>query len=83
MLGWPRVRVALVLAVVVLVLFTHGWTTGPWSLFSRALALGLAALLVFGLFEQWPRRLPRWLARWALQVIAVGLAMPITTAVIT
>ena len=28
------------------------------------------------------RRLPRWLGRWALQVVAVAIAMPISTAVI-
>src|SRR5262249_9004434 len=33
----------------------------------------------FTLFEVWPRRLPRWLQRWALQVIAVGAAVPVTT----
>jgi hypothetical protein len=32
----------------------------------RAVLLGLLAMLVFGLFEQWPARLPAWLARWAL-----------------
>jgi LytS/YehU family sensor histidine kinase len=36
-------------------------------------------MVVFGVFEQWPRRLPRWLARWVLQVTAVALAMPVAT----
>ena len=39
-------------------------------------------MLVFGLFEQWPKRMPRWLARWVLQVVGVALAMPVTTFVI-
>ncbi len=39
-------------------------------------------MLVFGLFERWPKRLPRWLARWALQVVGVGVAMPLTTVTI-
>ena len=43
---------------------------------------GSIAMLVFGLFEQWPKRLPRWLGRWALQVVAVAIAMPISTVVI-
>jgi LytS/YehU family sensor histidine kinase len=41
--------------------------------------LGLIGVLVFGLFEQWPKRLPRWLARWMLQVVGVGVAMPLST----
>jgi len=41
--------------------------------------LGFMALLMFGLFEQWPKRLPAWLARWVLQVLGVALAMPLGT----
>ena len=44
--------------------------------------LGLVAMLVFGLFEQWPRRLPTWLARWALQVVGVALVVVPSSAVI-
>ena len=33
-------------------------------------------MLVFGLCEQWPARLPAWLARWALQVLGVVAAIP-------
>jgi hypothetical protein len=36
----------------------------------------LAALLAFSALERWPRRLPRPLARWALQVVAVTLVTP-------
>jgi Histidine kinase len=49
------------------------------GLLIRTLTLGLVATGAFGLFEQWPRRLPAWLARWVLQVTGVGLAMPLTT----
>ena len=47
---------------------------------SRAVLLGLAVLLVFGLFERWPRRLPRWLARTALQLVAIVITIPIASA---
>ena len=43
---------------------------------ARALIVGLAVMLAFGLFEQWPARLPHWLARWALQLLAVVLVIP-------
>jgi LytS/YehU family sensor histidine kinase len=52
------------------------------SLLSRTVLLGLVAMLVYGVFEQWPRRLPRWIERWVLQVVGVGLVTPITAAVI-
>jgi LytS/YehU family sensor histidine kinase len=39
-------------------------------------------MLLFGLFEQWPKRLPAWLARWVLQVMGVALAMPLGTLVL-
>jgi LytS/YehU family sensor histidine kinase len=45
-------------------------------LFFRTLFIGLVALTAFGLFEQWPRRLPAWMARWVLQVVGVALAIP-------
>jgi LytS/YehU family sensor histidine kinase len=35
----------------------------------------MACLLAFGLFEQWPKRLPRWLPRAALQLIGVAAAV--------
>jgi hypothetical protein len=79
--GWQRLAVALGLSLAMtLVLELHSpWTSGLSSLLFRTVTLGLIAVLVFGLFEQWPRRLPRWLARWVLQVVGVGVAMPLTT----
>jgi LytS/YehU family sensor histidine kinase len=43
----------------------------------REWVVGLTALVAFGLFEQWPARLPGWLARWALQVLCVAIAIPL------
>jgi LytS/YehU family sensor histidine kinase len=34
-------------------------------------------LVAFGLFEQWPARLPQWLARWVLQILCVACAIPL------
>jgi sensor histidine kinase YesM len=31
---------------------------------------------VFGVLERWPRRLPGWLARWALQVAGIAVVIP-------
>jgi len=82
MFAWRRLRVALGVSLVPWALLSFEWISGPHSLFVRTTALGLAALLAFGIFEHWPKRLPGWLARWALQVAAVGLAMPATMFVI-
>jgi hypothetical protein len=42
----------------------------------RAMLIGIVGLMAFGIFEQWPRQLPGWIARWALQVCAVAFVMP-------
>jgi hypothetical protein len=77
-----RVAVALTMSIVVGLLLMHGWTTSPAALFLRTTILGLSATAAFAVFEVWPRRLPRWLERWALQVVAVGVFMPVTTVLI-
>lgn len=63
-------------------LLSPGWSSGPLSVLTRTVVLGLAAMVVFGLLEQWPKRLPRWLARWVLQVVGVALIIAPTTAII-
>jgi signal transduction histidine kinase len=63
-------------------LLLHGWISHPSSLFLRTTLLGLAATSAFVLFEAWPQTLPRWFRRWALQVVAVGVSMPVTTLLI-
>lgn len=77
--GWRRVRTTLIATGLLSVLIGIGWKSGMGSAFIRVVALGLAAMISFGVFEQWPRRLPPWLARWALQVIGVAFVMPIGT----
>ncbi len=77
LLGWRRVRTVTILCAVLVLLFSFGWEASMWHLVARVFGVGLALLLVFGLFEQWPRRLPKWITRWALQVAAVGVAVPL------
>jgi hypothetical protein len=74
-----RVAVALAMSAGVGLFLMHGWRNDPSALFLRTSVLGLSAAAAFALFEVWPRRLPRWLQRWALQVVAVGVSMPVTT----
>jgi hypothetical protein len=82
LLNWRRVRFTLIASIVVALPLAVGWKSGFPSLLLRTLTLGFVAMLVFGLFEQWPRRLPVWLARWVLQVLGVAVAMPLATFVV-
>ena len=75
-LGWRRVAFTLAISLAVGGLLGLGWTSGAASVIERTLAIGLVAMLAFGLFEQWPPRLPRWLARWVLQVATVAVVIP-------
>ncbi len=77
--GWRRLFVALALSGATGWLLGQGWKEGMASIQMRAAAVGLIATLVFSVLEHWPRRLPRWIARWALQVIAVGVSVPVST----
>jgi sensor histidine kinase YesM len=79
LLSWRRVRFGLLASIALGLLLSIHW--GPSALL-HMLLLAIVALLVFGLFEQWPKPLPRWLARWALQVVGVALAMPLGTLLI-
>jgi hypothetical protein len=74
-----RVAVALTISIGVGLLMLTVWKHSPSSLFLRTILLGLSATSAFALFELWPRRLPRWLQRWVLQVVAVGVSVPMTT----
>jgi len=76
---WRRLLFVLGIAAAVGWLLGTGWEEGTRSVLLRAVAVGLAALAAFSVFEAWPRRLPAWLARWVLQVVAVGVAVPVTT----
>ena len=78
MFGWRRVLVVMGVATIIGVLHSPSFTTLPtYRVVAREIFIGLATMVAFGLFEQWPKRLPDWIARWSLQVIGVVLAAPI------
>jgi hypothetical protein len=74
-----RVAVALTIAVAVWLLLLIHRRTSPSSMLIRLVILALSTTAAFALFEAWPRRLPHWCQRWALQVVAVGASIPIAT----
>ena len=75
-LAWRRVRFALLASLPFGLLMSIGSVT-PWFVWAvRACIEGLLALVVFGIAEQRPERLPAWFARWALQVLGVVVSIP-------
>jgi signal transduction histidine kinase len=79
--AWRRVRVALIASVVLSLPMLVTWQVSYATLYARVIFVGLALLLPFGVFERWPKRLPGWLARWALQVAAVAITVPFAAAI--
>jgi hypothetical protein len=80
--AWPRLRVMFIVVLVVGMLLSLPWSGSRLILLLRLLLLGSTLLTVFAIIEGWPRRLPRWLARWALQIVAVAITVPFATAII-
>ena len=79
MFGWRRVFVALLIGAAVGLLLSPTFMSTPaWQVMAREMTVALAALVAFGIFEQWPRKLPQFLARWVLQVVAVVCVIPPT-----
>ncbi len=74
--GRRRLLVALFAGTLWSALLSLPWQSSLPSLLTRTYTASLAALIVFGVFEEWPRRLPSWLARWVLQVLSVAAAIP-------
>jgi hypothetical protein len=78
--GWRRLRVVLLAAVPLGLLISLGSEATPamvWVV--RAVSIGLFVLLAFGVAERWPTRLPGWLGRWVVQMLALMLAVPVGT----
>jgi signal transduction histidine kinase len=80
MLGLRRVRFTLGISALFGLVLSLPSETATLIVVARAMMVGLAAMLAFGLFEQWPRRLPRWLARSALQLVGIVAAVPVAAA---
>ena len=76
----PRVRFTLAVSAAFGLLLSLHNKVSLVPAISRAVLLGLAVLLVFGLFERWPRRLPKWLPRSVLQLVGVFIVIPIASA---
>ena len=76
-LGWRRVRVMLIASLSLGLLISLGSVTPTLVWLARSVIVGLCAMTAFGLAEQWPAQLPRWLGRWVLQILALVVAVPL------
>ena len=76
MLGWPRVRLTLGVSALLGLLLSLPSETATPVVVARAVLVGFSAMLAFGFFEQWPRRLPKRLGRSVLQLIAIVVVIP-------
>lgn len=79
LLSWRRLRFTLAMSVLIGLPYGLHWNSGPASALVRTVTIGLAAMLAFGVFERWPKRLPARVARWSWQVVGVALSVPAST----
>jgi hypothetical protein len=77
LLGWRRLRLTLIVSALLGLMLSAGSVSPTGIVVIRAIIVGLLAMLAFGILAQWPRRLPRRLARWVLQLIGVVMAVPV------
>jgi hypothetical protein len=75
-LGWRRLRFTLLVSAVLGLLLSIASETPAIIWVVRAVLVGLAAMLAFGVLERWPSRPPARLARWVLQLIGIVVVVP-------
>ena len=76
---WRRLRFTVGLSALLGLFLSSMLETPLLIVIARTITMGLVAMLVFGVFERWPRRLPRWLPRSAAQLIAIAVTTPFAT----
>jgi signal transduction histidine kinase len=79
--AWRRLRFTLAVSAAFGFLLSHGNDTSTLIVILRAVIVGSAILLAFGLLEHWPKRLPKWLPRTVLRLIGIALAIPVAAAI--
>src|SRR6185369_2126252 len=79
-LSWRRVRVAFITSVILaLMLSATSKVTPTYVWIARTFTVAMLCLLAFGLCERWPASLPRRLARWVWQLMAIVVTVPVGT----
>jgi hypothetical protein len=73
-----RIATMLLAAVPLALLISIDSETPAATWIVRSVIVGAGALVAFGLAESNPARLPGWLARWAFQLFAMALTIPLS-----
>nr|WP_315476843.1 histidine kinase [uncultured Undibacterium sp.] len=82
MYSWQRIKVVLAVALILSIMMKFTWASWWITIFVRLALIGMIQLTAFGIVERWPKRLPRWVARWVLQVAAVAIVVPFAAALV-
>ncbi len=75
-LAWRRVRFVLIVSTMFGLMLSIGSQALTVIVLARAIMVGMAILFMFGLFEQWPRKLWRPFSRWGWQLIGIVVVIP-------
>lgn len=81
-LSWSRFKAPYITSLVISLIWLPGWQSSYLVLIVRLLMISTVLVLVFGLLERWPERLPNWLSRWVLQVAGVAMVVPFVAALV-
>jgi two-component sensor histidine kinase len=80
--AWPRVRFTLIAAGIFgFLMGLHSTASMPLDIV-RSIFVGFAVLMMFGFFEHFPRRMPRWLPRTVLRLVSIAIIIPISTGIV-
>lgn len=79
--AWHRLRFTLAVSAAFGFLLGLGNETATLIVMFRAVIVGSGILFAFGLFERWPKRLPRWLPRTFLRLIGICVVIPFAAAI--
>jgi hypothetical protein len=73
---WGRVRATLITSALIGLPLAASFRAPFLVVLARAELVGLCAMLAYGVAERWPRRAPRRIPRWVLQLLAIVVVMP-------
>jgi two-component sensor histidine kinase len=76
--SWRRLQFTLGVALIFSLFFSARGGVSVLTWIERTVTVSLVVLFVFGVFERRPKRLPKWLARSALQIVALAVVIPPT-----